>query len=368
MSEESAFKNFINPEVVKLISKEIKSVHPSFPKTKFDQVSANLSPLELKARVLLITKSLREHLPQDYKMSLGILIKVMKRGNLQGFKLWPFSEYIGQYGLDHFDESLKAIYVLTQHFTGEWAVRPFLIKNPVRALKFLSKCALDKNHHVRRWVSEGTRPLLPWGERLPRFIMDPSETLILLEKLKFDEELYVRKSVANHLNDISKNHPLVVIQILKLWQRDCSATHQEKLNWIKKQALRTLIKKGHPDALKLMGVSGEAKVNLTNFKISKPKYCVGETLAFTFDLKSVDKKKQKLVIDYQIAFLRANGSHGAKVFKLKTIELNPKESLTLSKNHSLKSITTKTYYPGVHHLKIQINGVVLAGVEWFFST
>src|SRR5690606_14818811 len=183
-----------------------------------------------------------------------------------------------QFGLDHFDESMKAMYILTQRFTSEFAIRPFLLKNHTRVLKYFAKYASDKNVHVRRWVSEGSRPLLPWGQKIPIFVMDPTHTLLLLDKLKFDEELYVRKSVANHLNDISKNHPQVVIEILRMWEKDLPAIHLAKLQWIKRHALRTLIKKGHGGALKLMGVSGKASVEVKNFSLNKKRFKLHDTL------------------------------------------------------------------------------------------
>jgi 3-methyladenine DNA glycosylase AlkC len=246
-------------------------------------------------------------------------------------------------------------------------VRPFLLKNHTKVLKYFSKWATDKNVHIRRWVSEGSRPILPWGGKIPLFIMDPTHTILLLDKLKFDEELYVRKSVANHLNDISKNHPQVVVDVLKMWQQSCPEKHQDKLDWIKRQALRTLIKKGDKKALAMMGVTGEAKVKLSELKLNKKKFKVGDKLEFSFDLTSTSKSKQKLVIDYAIDFVKAGNKKSAKVFKLKTFDLGPGESMVIKKSHSLKKITTMTFYPGLHHLMIQINGRKIAEKSFLFD-
>lgn len=353
---DSAFKNFISPSVVKTLADQIALVHPSFPKVEFMKVSEGLGPLELKARVLLITEALRVHLPQDYLKALKILHKVIENDKVHGFSLWPFSEYIGQFGLGHFDESLITMKAMTERFTSEFAIRPFFIKNPQKVLKQFKVWSKDKNHHVRRWVSEGSRPLLPWGQRLDLFKREPAHTLELLDVLKFDEELYVRKSVANHLNDISKHHPDVVIATLSRWQKECPEKHQAKLDWIRRHALRTLIKKGNSKALKLMGVGGEAKVSVGNIKLAKDKLKVGEVLSFSFDLRSMSNKKQKIVVDYAIHFLKKNGQSVGKVFKLKTFELTAKESVQIKKNHSFKKITTMVYYPGVHKVAVQING------------
>lgn len=349
------------------MAEEISHFYPAFPKKEFIKVISRLEELELKARVLLVTQELKKCLPKNYLESLNILMEVMKREKLKGFDLWPFSEYIGQYGLDHFDESLQAMHLLTQKFTAEFAIRPFLLKDSQKALDFLRQCINDSNYHVRRWVSEGTRPLLPWGQRLPEFIADPYEPITLLEQLKYDSETYVRKSVANHLNDISKHHPDLVINILRRWETTCPSIHQDKIQWIKRQALRTLIKRGNKKALELMGVAGPAKVKLSPIVLKKKQLHLGDKLEFQFKLSSIGKKSQKLVIDYLIDFQKANGTTNPKVFKLKTIELQAGETIVINKSHNLRKITTMTYYSGTHKVMIQINGKVLGEKAWFFN-
>ncbi|HXH73459.1 MAG TPA: hypothetical protein VNJ08_00740 [Bacteriovoracaceae bacterium] len=349
------------------MGKEILIFYPDFPYKTFIKLVDGLDDKELKARVLLITSELKKKLPTHYPDALAIIVKVIENGNLKGFALWPFSEYIGQFGLDHFDNSLKAMYILTQSFTSEFAIRPYLIKNPVRVMKYFQKWSTDKNTHVRRWVSEGSRPLLPWGERLPIFIMDPTPNLLLLDKLKFDPELYVRKSVANHLNDISKNQPLVVIKLLRMWEKDCPEEHLAKIKWIKSHALRTLIKKGHKDALEIMGVMGKAKVKISALMLNQKEYKLGDKLEFQVKLTSTSTKVQKIIIDYLIDFMKSNGTKSSKIFKFKTFELKAGESINLKKSHNLKPITTMTYYHGLHHLMIQVNGDVIAQADWRLS-
>lgn len=366
MENQNAFKNFINSSVISLIASEIKSVLPSFDAKSFKKISQELTPLELKQRVLRVTEELKRQLPDSYLLALDVLEKVMTRGNLKGFSLWPFSEYIGQFGLTHFDRSMKAMYLLTQHFTSEFAIRPFLLADPARVLVYFSKWTEDKNVHVRRWVSEGSRPLLPWGSKIPLFVKEPLHTVPLLEKLKFDDELYVRKSIANHLNDISKNNPALVIETLKAWEKEAVSQHRAKIEWIKRQALRTLIKKGDKDALKLMGVSGQTKVQLEKLKLNQKDFKLNDKLEFQFGLKSLAKSKQKLVIDYKVHFIKANGSSSAKTFKLKTLELGAMEKVVIKKSHSLKPITTMKFYPGKHRVSIQVNGKIEASKDWNF--
>ncbi len=367
MEESSAFKNFINKKVVDTIGREVHHHYQEFSLKEFVKVSEKLAPLELKARVLLITAELKKHLPDSYKEAAHILKKTMESGELTGFSLWPFSEYISQFGLDDFETSMEVMKVLTQKFTAEWAVRPFLLKDHSKVLKAFSKLATDKNVHIRRWSSEGARPVLPWGPKIPAIIADPTLTLPILEKLKYDEELYVRKSVSNHLNDITKTHPKLVIDAVKRWESEAPPKHLDKILWIKKQALRTLIKKGNKDALKLMGVSGEAKVNISGIKLNQKKYKLGDKLEFSFELTSTAKSSQKLVIDYGIDFVKAGGKKSTKIFKLKSVDLAGKEKCEIKKSHSLKKITTMTYYKGLHHLVIQVNGKILASQSFQFD-
>lgn len=364
----SAFKHMISPEVVKRLAQAIEDVYPTFNSKEFQKLSKKLGPLELKKRVLLITSELKIFLPKDYRKALGILVQAMDKSDLSGFALWPFSEYISQFGLDHFDDSLEAMYKLTQRFTAEWAIRPFILKDHRKVMNILKKWIDDESVHVRRWISEGTRPLLPWGQKIPLFVLDPTHTLLLLDKLRHDEELYVRKSVANHLNDISKNHPQVVIDILRMWEKDAPTEHREKINWIKRHALRTLIKKGHPGALKLMGVGEKLSIRITEITLNKKKFKIGDKLTFEFEITSTSPKIQKLVVDYGIDFVKANGKKGKKIFKLKTFDLAPRNKILLKKVHSLKEITTMVYYPGIHHLTIQINGKVMKSIEFDLKT
>lgn len=366
MENPNAFKNMINEAVVKKISAAIQNVYPAFPSADFLKVRLKLKELELKARVLVITQHLERTLPKDYEKSVKILLKAMNKSDLKGFELWPFSEFISQFGLNHFDESFEVMYILTQKFTAEWAVRPFFIQDHKKVLKYFLKRAQDENVHIRRWVSEGSRPLLPWGQKLPLFIENPAHTIPLLDALKFDEELYVRKSVANHLNDISKHHPDVVIETLKSWHKNVPDIHIEKLQWITRHALRTLIKKGYPAAMKLMGIDGKASVEVHKLQLNKKSYKLNDTLQFSFFLKSTSKSSQKLIIDYAIDFMKANGKKGRKVFKLKTLILPGNEELLITKKHSLKPITTMKYYTGEHHLSLQVNGHIVNEMSFMF--
>ena len=363
----SAFKHSISPQLVKKISKAIKSALPAFDEKNFNKVSDKLASLEMKPRVIAIREALHQNLPHDYKISLSILIKAFKTSDLSGFDLWPFTEFVQTYGLEDFDLSMVALCLLTQKFTAEFAIRPFLIAYPEKSYAVLQRLSLDPNTHIRRWTSEGTRPRLPWGLKLKSAIKDPKPGLKILENLKFDEELYVRKSVANHLNDIAKDHPDLVVSTLKAWQKNCPKEHQKKIDWIQRQALRTLIKKGYKPALTLMGYGQEALIKIGNLKLNKKTFRQNDILSFEVAITSTHSKAQKIAVDYIIHYQKSNKKLSPKVFKLKVFDLKPKEVFQIKKNHNLKAVTTRKHYPGLHKLEIQINGKILASIPWHLT-
>jgi 3-methyladenine DNA glycosylase AlkC len=361
----NAFKHWIGPALLDRLATEIDRVKPGLDTGALRAIAPRLVPLELKDRVRLVRDTLRDVLPGRYPRALAILVRVARRPSLKGFDLWPITEFVQTYGVDEddLDRSMQALHGLTQRFTAEFALRPFLKKDHRRTFKTLACWAADPNHHVRRAASEGTRPRLPWGERVPALI-DPQPGLALLEQLRFDPELYVRKSVANHLNDISKDHPALVIETLKRWEQEAPVSARVHVQWIVRHALRGLIKAGHPDALALIGVDHRADVALRRFRLARRTLRVGDALQFAFALESTSRAPQRVVVDYILHFVNASGRHGVKVFKLKTFDLPGGARVELSKSHSLRPITTRTYYPGKHRLQIQVNGVVSHDVTW----
>ncbi len=353
-------KDLFGDELLGRISKSLARAHPSFDPAAVRDLLPELEGLEMKARVRRIREELHRQLPADYPRALRILLASVRDGLLEGFDLWPYSDFVQTYGLEDAALSLEALRTLTPHFSSEFAVRPFLRAHPARTLAYLKRCARDRDVDVRRWASEGSRPRLPWGERLHDFVRDPRPTLALLEPLKFDEELYVRKSVSNHLNDIAKDHP----DALKRWQKAAGARHALKIEWIIRRSLRTLIKAGHSESLKLIGVAGPARVEVSGLRLSAKRLRVGERLEFDFSIRSLATRPQKLVIDYVIHYRRANGGASPKVFKLKTMELPPRSRLRIVKNHWLKDVSIRKHHAGAHALEIQINGKRLLKAGW----
>lgn len=359
-----ALKHLYNQDLLKRIALSLAEAKPGFPQKSLLQIFPKMRELEMKDRVRLIRDELHRQLPAEFPQALEILLASLKTGHLRSFDLWPYTEYVQTYGLDHREISLQALKEMTRLFTSEWAVRPFIRRHRKESLGFLARCAADPDVHIRRWASEGSRPRLPWGERLQDLIRDPSPVRPILEKLKFDPELYVRKSVANHLNDISKDHPEWVFDLLTEWQKKAGPRHADKIQWIIRHALRTAIKAGHPRALKLIGVSSQVEVQLRNLRLEKKEICMGQPLCFSFEIQSTGKKPQKLVVDYILHFRKAKGQTTPKVFKLKTCVLPNGEKLSFSRKHPVKKITTRVYYPGAQSLSIQVNGQIFAKLHW----
>lgn len=324
-----------------------------------------LEKLELKERIARISEALGEFLPQDnfehavsiMRDSLAPYIKGEATCWNQGITNWgtlPLNHYISRHGLKHFDISMAFFKESTSHFSAEFDIRFFLLDDQERTLDLLRKWAKDPNYHVRRLVSEGTRPRLPWAMKLQPFIDDPAPILPLLEVLRDDEEEYVRRSVANNLNDIAKDHPDLVAEIAKEWLQDADKNRERLV----KHACRTLIKQGHKPTLEALGF-GDPNVVLDALSIKTPQVEFGNALEFEIALRSTSGKSQNLIIDYAIHHRKANGNTSPKVFKWKNVTLKAGAILNAAKKHAIKPITTRTYYNGEHAVEIFVNGVSL---------
>lgn len=314
----------------------------------------------LKQRMRHITTALRALLPADYRAALAVLRQVVPNLSQYNFHLMFLPDFVECYGLDDWDASILALEFFTQLCSSEFAVRPFIVRDPARMMAQMLAWTRHDSHHVRRLASEGCRPRLPWAMALPDFKRDPSPILPVLENLKDDPSEYVRRSVANNLNDIAKDHPDVVIDALRRW----SSIPDDGVRWITNRALRTLVKDGHAEALALLGYGAGAAVALADFCLSAPSIRMGETLTFTFAVVSTADEPQDLLIDYVVYFVKANGTRAPKVFKLAQRQIQPGETLRLQKNHAFRPITTRIYYPGEHALALKINGQEFEGAAF----
>ena len=367
------FKNLFSKALITGIGEHLAKAWPEFDRAGFESsASKNLDALELKQRSAQITDAMAASLPGDFETSAAILLAslapeeecdvgtaVVNSGGLAGWAVMPMTNYVGRYGLDHFDLSMLLLKEMTKRSSSEFDVRLFLLEYPKRTLAVLKKWTRDRNPHVRRLVSEGTRPRLPWGMRLPEFVEDPTPLLPLLEALKNDTEEYVRRSVANNLNDIAKDHPDLVAQIAGRWLKGASK-NREKLV---RHACRSLIKQGHKETLAALGYDPPS-LELSHLKILTPDVPFGDALMFELSLTSTSKKTQPLIIDYAIHHRKANGGTTPKVFKWKTMTIEPLAAHTATRKHAMRRITTRVYYPGTHRLEVLINGVSFASRDF----
>lgn len=359
MAENFQLKELFNEELISKLGRDIHDTWAEFDYETFTKEAlAKLGPLSLTERAQTVMECMAERLPRDYSKAIRILLQSMgpesddpEVWGYDVFYYMPHCNFVAKYGIDHFDESMHAMYEITKRFTAEFPIRSFIIKYPDKTFAMLKDWLKDENVHVRRLVSEGTRPRLPWASRLPEFQKDPAPVLELLEELNRDPELYVRRSVANNLNDIAKDHPDLVVGVLKRWQK----LNNPGTDWIIKHASRSLLKDGNTDALLLLGYNPMVRVDVANFDVQS-EVQRGDQLSLSFQLTNMEDKAVDLMIDYRVHFLKANGKQSPKVFKLAKKRLKPGESIRIEKNHSFKIIGTRKYYPGDHAIELQING------------
>ena len=355
--EESAplLKELLNAQAMARIGRAAAQVHPGFDERAFlAHARKGLDALSIMQRMAHAADGLRTHLPAEYPRALKIVRKMapLLPG---GFADMVLPEFVGRHGLDHFDLSLEALRELTPYSSSEFALRPYLERDASAVLALAERWAQDPNEHVRRLASEGTRPRLPWARRLPLLAAEPQRTRPILEKLRADPADYVRRSVANHLNDMAKDHPEWVLDLLEGWP-----TQQPETKWIAKHALRNLIKAGHPRALQLVGATLGAKVRLASFDVTPRLLRLGQTLQLKTTLVSTADQPQKLVVDYAIHYVKKNGESSRKVFKLRTLALEGGAELTLEKAQTISDFTTRVHYPGRHAVELLVNGLTVA--------
>ncbi|VAV84061.1 DNA alkylation repair enzyme [hydrothermal vent metagenome] len=366
-------KNVINEQNTRELASVIKKNFKAFDRTAFiSEVTKNLPDLDLGARLKQVTLSLKNHLPADYEKALKIIIKSLPPAKkmssldgvdlaaLDGFMMISITAYVSNYGLDRYELSMEALKIMTSRFSSEFAIRYFIKKYPEETLKTFAEWLRDDCPHVRRLVSEGMRPRLPLNIALPEFKKDPSPVIRLLERLKDDPELYVRRSVANNLNDISKDNPEVVTTLLKKWNKDKSPERK----WLIKHALRTLEKQGNAAALKILGYSPELKIKPVDFQVITKTVNLGDGLEMSLSISTPSKLPEPVVIDYLIFHMKANGALSPKVFKWSKKTISKDRPLSLTKFHSIRPISTRKYYSGRHEVHIQVNGNIIAKGEF----
>ncbi|GMV48588.1 MAG: hypothetical protein UZ03_NOB001003569 [Nitrospira sp. OLB3] len=353
-------KHQFGPDVPRAIAKMVAGVWPTFPRAAFVRSALEgYEALELMPRGWKIAQVLRRYLPTDYPKAVEILLasldQPIRRRAGQGmtsFLFLPHVLFVAEYGLEHFEPSMHAQYVLTQRFTAEFSIRRYLERHPRATLARLAEWATDPSEDVRRLVSEGTRPRLPWAARLRAFQADPRPVLALLEWLKDDPSLYVRRSVANNLNDIGKDHPALLIETARRWLGEAT----EERRWIVRHALRSAVKRGDAEALALLGYGRAGSVALRRIEIAPSPVSIGSVVTIACDLVNHATVPQRLLADLRVSYVKANGTATPKVFKLKAVELPARAAVRLGKRLSLSQLTTRTHYPGLHRVELLVNG------------
>ncbi len=341
-------------EKVQLFGKVLKEVYPGFKAEAFVNCvcDEHWPKLELKEKMRHTTLCLHKYLPVEFSKAVDILVAIVPK--VTGFEAIVLPDYVEVYGQDYWDISLPALGELTKCGSSEFGIRPFLNKDLKKTMQYMFKWADDEDFRVRRFASEGCRPRLPWASAIPALKKDPSLILPILEKLKDDSEEFVRKSVANNLNDISKDHPELVLDICERWQGNSKNT-----NWIIKHACRTLLKQGNKRAMLLFGFANPGLMNIKNFTLSNKNPKIGEEISFTFDLQLSTPQKQKVRIEYIVHYAKLRNKTSPKVFQIKELTLNPGLH-RIEKKHSFAERSTRKHYPGKHKFEVVVNGEIKA--------
>jgi 3-methyladenine DNA glycosylase AlkC len=356
-------KNIYNRVFLRGLGAKIHSVYPAFDRAGFikNVMDREWDALALKARMRKISGALGAWLPASYPEALEILLSIAE--DCTGFPYLIFPDFTACFGLDkkYRRLSLGALEIFTQQSSAEFAIRPFILQDPRGLMKQMRAWAKHRNEHVRRLASEGCRPRLPWGESLPLFKKDPGPVLAVLELLKDDPSLYVRKSVANNLNDISRDNPELVLETAKRWKGLSPGT-----DWIVRRACRTFIRRGDPRAYVLFEYSPlenggrESLISGLAFSIGPQKTRIGGCCEIRYAFTVREGKPARLRVEYGIDFVRAPGPAGNRVsrrlFVLFDKIVEGGAGLTGTRVHKWADLSTRRHYPGEHKVTLLING------------
>jgi 3-methyladenine DNA glycosylase AlkC len=357
----TTLKGFFSPALVRRLAADLVRVHRSFPERPFvKQACSGLEALELLDRGRHIARALAAHLPAAYPDAVAVLLRSLGPehatdellgAGMTPFFYFPHTVFVAERGLDHFDLSMRALYELTKRFSAESSIRPYIERYPERTLAVLRKWTRDTNPHVRRLVSEGTRLRLPWAARVPWLDAHPQRVLELLETLKDDPTTLVRRSVANSLNDLGKLRPDLLAATAAAWLEDASPERRALVE----HALRSAVKRGNADALRLLGYGGKAAVSVESVRFDPARVPIGGRVSMSFTLRSRSYRPQALLVDVAVHFVKVRGA-GAKVFKIGRLELPPRGTVDLQTTFSLAVHTTRVPQPGRHAVDVLLNG------------
>lgn len=352
-----AFKDYFDRAAARSLAQQVGATYPRFDGAAFiRRATRGLGSLEFAGRVQRFSDALAAGLPAPPR-ALEILTRSLPEALpdaesvTDGWLQWPVGQFIADHGLEFFDASMEAMIELTQRFSSEFAVRPFVERYPGPTFARLLALTQHPSQHVRRWCSEGVRPRLPWGKQLRALVADPSPIWPIVEALQDDPEPYVRRSVANNLNDIAKDHPELVIRRCRSWKRSSNAQRDAMIA----HALRTLIKAGDPQALAVVGF-GPPKGITATLRIRPTKVAIGGAVELVAQVRSGARAPQSLLLDFVVHYVRKRGSTSPKVFKWTNCEIAAGETKTLTKRLAMRPTTTRSLHPGAHRIELQLNG------------
>ncbi|TLX76405.1 DNA alkylation repair protein [Labilibacter sediminis] len=352
-----ALKNMFNKEFIEHLSTIIEDLIDGFNKESFVKGVFNhhWHSLELKERMQHISMVISKQLPKKYKEAVDIILsltdKAEEHSSEMSFVYMFLPNFIEQFGINHLDISIKAMERITQFTSCEFAVRPFIIKYPEQMMEQMLKWSIHPHQNIRRFSSEGCRSRLPWAMALPELKKDPSPILPILENLKDDESEFVRKSVANNLNDISKDHPDLVLELGKRWMGKSKNT-----DWIVKHAFRTLLKQGNSKALAMFGYGNLEHISIDDFKLVTPQISFGDHLSFSFKVNNKADEEVLIRLEYAIYYQKANGSLSKKVYKISEKNYTANSQTALIRKQAFKPISTRKFHEGLHQVSLIVNG------------
>jgi len=343
-------KNYFNKEFVSKLAEEIVKAHPQFDVAGFQKavINKDWEDRALKDRMRHISVCLGDFLP-EYTKAVKLLMQVAHQ--FRDFTSMVFADFVEVHGLEHPDESLDALELFTKYSSSEFAIRPFIIRYEEQAMGRMLVWSKDENHHVRRLSSEGCRPRLPWAMALPKYKNDPSPIIEILKNLKDDESAYVRKSVANNINDITKDNPAMALKLSKSWYGISKHT-----DWIIKHGLRTLLKNGNEEALKIFGFKENVNAEISTIQLSNGKINMGDDLKFSFDVTNDDSESSFYKIGFVVGYMKSAGKVSEKIFHVSEKDFEPREIVSFNKKLSFKDLSTRKHYPGKHYIYVVVNG------------
>jgi len=360
------FKNVYNAAFFDGLTATLNKVVLGFDTAEFLQCiyDGDWEERELKQRMRHISNVLHSHLPGDFKQKTKTILRVITQLQIDGYKedsieYMFLPDFVEVYGLDDYDISISAFETITQFTSCEFAVRPFIIKYESLMIKQLHLWARHEHPSVRRLASEGSRPRLPWAMAIPSFKADPAPIMPILKTLKNDTSSSVRRSVANNLNDISKDNPRTVIDVVKSWQGKSKET-----DVLLKHASRSLLKQGGGEIMSLFGFGSVDQVEIQKFRILTPIVKIGETLEFAFTLVNTNAQAAKLRLEYGLYYQKANTSLSRKVFKISEKIYDGKSAANIERKQSFRVITTRKFHPGKHQLSLIINGTEMQKLDF----